>query len=120
MHIEDYQAYCLQKPGVTETFPLDDQTLVYKVEGRIFTLAGIEPFERINLKCNPEKALELREQFSAVKPGWHMHKKHWNTVHLDGTIPERLLRQWIDDSYKLVVDKLPASVKGALSSETLH
>ncbi|MHA7877816.1 MAG: MmcQ/YjbR family DNA-binding protein [Bacteroidota bacterium] len=106
MNIETYRSHCLQKKGVTEEFPFDNSTLVYKVMGKIFTLANMEPFESINLKCNPELALQLRERYPGVTPGYHMNKKHWNTISTDGSIPDRMICQWIDLSYALVVSKL--------------
>lgn len=106
MDLESYRAYCLQKKGVTEGLPFDGNTLVYKVMGKIFTLTNMETFESINLKCDPETALQLREVHAGVVPGYHMDKKHWNTVAIDGSIPDTTLYQWIDDSYWLVVSKL--------------
>ncbi|MFM2428358.1 MAG: hypothetical protein RL012_242 [Bacteroidota bacterium] len=106
MDIETYRNYCLRKKGVTEEFPFDKSTLVYKVMGKMFALANIEPFESINLKCNPETALQLREMYEGVTPGYHMNKKHWNTVRTDDGISDKTIYQWIDDSYGLVVDKL--------------
>ena len=106
MNIDTYRSYCLLKKGVTEGFPFDENTLVYKVMGKIFSLANIEPFERINLKCDPETAIQLREQYEGVVPGYHMNKKYWNTVNINGTIPDDKIFQWIDASYELVVGKL--------------
>ncbi|HAN49785.1 MAG TPA: MmcQ-like protein [Amoebophilaceae bacterium] len=106
MDIETYRNHCLRNKGVTEEFPFNKSTLVYKVMGKMFTLANIEPFESINLKCSPETALQLREMHEGVTPGYHMNKKHWNTVRTDGNIPDKTICQWIDDSYGLVVDKL--------------
>lgn len=85
--------------------------MVFKVEGKIFALCGIDPFESVNLKCDPELAVELREQFDAVKPGYHMNKKHWNTIQLDGSVPDRKIFEWIDHSYALVAPKLAKSRK---------
>ena len=96
------------KKGVTEEFPFDKNTLVYKVMGKMFALTDIDSFQSINLKCDPEKAIQLREAYEGVTPGYHMNKKHWNTIRTDGSIPDDLICQWIDDSYKLVVDKLPS------------
>jgi predicted DNA-binding protein (MmcQ/YjbR family) len=107
MDIEAYRTYCLAKKEVTESLPFDNNTLVFKVCGKMFALADIDQFESINLKCNPEKAIKLREQFDAVLPGYHMNKQHWNTVKMDNAVPDALLREWIDDSYDLVVQKLP-------------
>jgi predicted DNA-binding protein (MmcQ/YjbR family) len=107
MDIAAYRAYCLQKKGVSETFPFDESTLVYKVMGKMFALTNVDTFESINLKCDPEIALQLRELYEGVSPGYHMNKKHWNTIKIDGRIPDPLIYQWIDHSYNLVVDKLP-------------
>ena len=102
--------------GVTEEFPFDQETLVYKVMGRIFAITNIDNFESVNLKCDPEKAVELRETHEEVLPGFHMNKKHWNTVIVEGSIPNSLLTSWIKDSYKLVVKKLPKKVQKDLTS----
>ncbi len=106
MNIEDLRDYCLGKKGVTEELPFDEDTLVFKVKGKMFLLTDLEDPTSVNLKCDPLKAVELREQFPAVIPGWHMNKKHWNTVLLDGSIPDEMIFRWIDDSYELVVAKL--------------
>ena len=89
MDIDLYRIYCLEKPGVTEEFPFDNRTLVFKVCGKMFSLLDIESFDSINLKCEPEKAMQLREQYPSVIPGYHMNKKHWNTVNCDGSIPDK-------------------------------
>lgn len=107
MDLEYFRNYCLDKPGVTEEFPFDEDTLVYKVHGKMFALTSISSFESINLKCDPEEAILLREKYEAVQPGYHMNKKHWNTIVLDGTISDRLVKAWIDHSYQLVLGKLP-------------
>lgn len=106
MNVEEFREYCLAFSGVTEEFPFNESTLVFKVRGKIFALADIDIFERINLKCHPEKAIELRELHAAVLPGYHMNKKHWNTVVVDGSVPDVLLKEWIKDSYNLVVEGL--------------
>jgi predicted DNA-binding protein (MmcQ/YjbR family) len=110
MDIEQIREYCLKKKGVTEEFPFDEETLVYKVMGRIFLVAPLEriPFQ-INLKCNPGKAIELREEYESVQPGWHMNKKHWNTLIINGSIPPKELFDWIDHSYESVVNGLKKS-----------
>ncbi len=107
MHIEAFRTYCLRKKGVTEEFPFDSETLVFKVMGKIFALTNIDVFESVNLKCDPGRAVELREQYPAVLPGRHMNKKHWNTVCMDRSISDTLLKAWIDHSYELVYNKLP-------------
>lgn len=105
--------YCLSKKAVEEGFPFGEDTLVFKVAGKIFLLAGLEnnPLQ-FNAKCDPEKALELREQYDAVQPGYHMNKKHWNTVIADGSLSNALLKEMIDDSYNLIVNSLPKTVRG--------
>lgn len=112
MNIESFRIYCLKKRGVTEEFPFDENTLVFKVMGKIFALTDLVdiPFT-INLKCDPERAIELRERYEAVQPGYHMNKKHWNTVIIDNSIPEIEILEMIDHSYQLIVDKLPRGEK---------
>lgn len=112
MNIEDLRSYCIQKPSVEESFPFGAPTLVFKVAGKIFLLVNIEgnPLQ-FNVKCDPEKALELREEYDCVLPGYHMSKKHWNTVVCDGSVQLKLLKQWIDHSYELVVDSLPKKLR---------
>ena len=111
MDIELYRIYCLNKPGVTEEFPFDNRTLVFKVCGKMFSLLDIETFDSINLKCDPEKAIQLRELYPGVIPGYHMNKKHWNTVGCDGSISDKLILEWTDDSYNLVLNSLPLKVR---------
>ena len=107
MDIEQFRDFCLSLPAVTEEFPFGEDILVYKVMGKMFSLTNLDSFESINLKCDPEIAVELRERYDGVKPGYHMNKKHWNTVEIHAGIPDELLRQWIRDSYDLVVISLP-------------
>jgi len=107
MNIENFRNYCLMKRTVTEEFPFYSETLVYQVAGKIFIITGIEGFLSINLKCDPEEAILLKERYSAVSPGYHMNKKHWNTIDMDNSIPDKLLKKWIDNSYDLVVKTLP-------------
>jgi predicted DNA-binding protein (MmcQ/YjbR family) len=114
LNVEQFRSYCLAKRGVTEEFPFGEETLVYKVMGKMFALADVTLFESINLKCDPELAAELREQYPAVQPGYHMNKKHWNTVLMDGSLPDKLVKNWIDNSYNLVVASLPVRVKAEL------
>ena len=114
MNIEDFRAYCLSKPGTSESLPFDNQTLVFKVADKMFALTNIDLFTSINLKCDPEQAALLREQYDAVQPGYHMNKKHWNTILMDGSVSDVLIKQWTDDSYDLVVSKLPQRVKKTL------
>lgn len=106
MNIETLREYCIAKPDVEETLPFGPDTLVFKVHGKIFLLAGLdEPALSFNVKCDPELALELRASYPAVQPGYHMNKKHWNTIIVDGSIPVKLLKEWIDHSYDLVRPK---------------
>ncbi len=115
MDIETIRDYCLAKKEVEEGFPFGETTLVFKVKGKIFLLAGLDnPVLQFNVKCDPEKAIEWREQFVAVQPGYHMNKKLWNTVIVDGSIPGRTLREMIDDSYRLVVLSLPKKAQEGL------
>jgi predicted DNA-binding protein (MmcQ/YjbR family) len=116
LDIEYYRNYCLSKKGVTEEFPFDNETLVFKVMGKIFALTNVDGFSSVNLKANPETAVELRDQYPAVQPGYHMNKKHWITVIRDGSISDKLLCQWIDNSYYLVASSLTKSQKSALES----
>lgn len=110
MNIEQIREYCLKKKGVTEEFPFDEETLVFKVAGKIFLLASLESIPlQINLKCDPEIAIELREEYKSVQPGYHMNKKHWNTIIIDGSVPAKLVFEWINDSYNLVVAGLKKS-----------
>lgn len=117
MDIETYRNYCLSKQGVTEEFPFDDSTLVYKVLGRIFTITDVDQFKSINVKCEPGMAIQLREAYAGVLPGYHMDKRHWNTVLIDGSIPDHLIYDWIDNSYQLVVAKLSKAARQRLGEE---
>jgi predicted DNA-binding protein (MmcQ/YjbR family) len=114
MNIEEYRLFCLSLPGTTEDFPFDETTLVFRVGGKIYALADITTFGSMNLKSDPEKAIQWRELYSGVTPGYHMNKKHWNTVSTDGSVPVKVLWQMIRDSYKLVHDSLPKSIKSKL------
>jgi predicted DNA-binding protein (MmcQ/YjbR family) len=115
MDIESLREYCLKKFAVEEGFPFGETTLVFKVKGKMFLLAGLEnPVLQFNVKCDPEKAIEWREQFAAVQPGYHMNKKLWNTVVVDGSISNKILREMIDDSYLLVVKSLPKKDQAGL------
>ena len=106
MDIESLRTYCLKKKGVEEDFPFGETTLVFKVKGKMFLLTSLnEDVLSFNAKCDPEKAIELRERYDAVQPGYHMNKKHWNTIIVDGSVPAKQLKEWIDDSYDLVSAK---------------
>jgi predicted DNA-binding protein (MmcQ/YjbR family) len=102
MNIEILREYCLSKKDATESFPFGDDTLVFKRSGKIFLLANLDGDLSVNIKCDPALAIELRERYSSVVPGYHMNKKHWNTVNLDGSIPDAEVFEWIDHSYDIV------------------
>lgn len=102
MNIEIIREHCVSKEGTEECFPFGDDTLVYKVRGKIFALINLTGDLTVNLKCNPSLALELREKYPAVTPGYHMNKKHWNTIAADGSIPDKEILKWINHSYDLV------------------
>lgn len=107
MNIEEFRDFCLSLNKVTEEFPFDNNTLVFKVLGKMFALCDVDKFESINLKCDPTKAIQLREEHPGIViPGYHMNKKHWNTVVMDNNIPDEKIKDWITDSYDLVVAKL--------------
>jgi predicted DNA-binding protein (MmcQ/YjbR family) len=105
MDIVTLREYCLSKKRSTESFPFGEETLVFKADGKIFALVNLDGDLSINLKCEPSIAIELRERFSSVTPGYHMNKKHWNTVLLDGSVPDKEVFSWIDHSYDLITDK---------------
>ncbi len=107
MNIEELREYCISNKGATEGFPFDEVTLVFKVGGKMFALTNLDGEPTVNLKCSPEKAIELREQYSSIVPGYHMSKTHWNTVYLNGSITDNFLKELIDLSYQLVFDSLP-------------
>ncbi len=111
MHIEELRSYCISKKLVTENFPFDNDILVFKVCGKMFALISLKKPDTVNLKCDPEKALELRERYDDVQPGYHMSKIHWNTVALKGAYTDKELAQWIDHSYDLVVRSLTKKEK---------
>ena len=112
MNIEELRDYCISKKGVTEGFPFDEVTLVFKVGGKMFALTNLDGDPSVNLKCDPEKAIELREQYSAIVPGYHMSKTHWNTLYLNGSITDIFLKELIDLSYQLVFESLPKVKRG--------
>jgi len=116
MNIEYYREYCLTIKGVEEGFPLGEDTLVLKVMGKMFALASLtSPWFRVNLKCSPEKAIKLREEHDSILPGWHMNKKHWNTITFEhGELSDELVLELTKHSYNLVVDKLTKTQKKEL------
>ena len=117
MNIEELREYCLAKKGVTESFPFDETTLVFKVGGKMFCLTDLVDDFSVNLKNDPEKNMELREQYPAVRPGYHMNKQHWNTVQIDGTITDKMLKQLVDESYSLIVGTLPKEIRKKVQNE---
>lgn len=116
MNVEELRAHCLSLKGVEEGFPFGETTLVFKVMGKMFLACNLEwhPLA-FNAKCNPEKAIELREEFSGVQPGYHMNKKHWNTITFDGSFDDEQAKRWINDSYALVAASLTKKLKDELA-----
>lgn len=118
MNIEAFRDYCLRKKGVEETFPFGETTLVFKVMGKMFALTGLDEIEcKVNLKCAPDWAIELREAHpDEIYPGYHMNKIHWNTVHFEGGLEDGLLKKLVDHSYDLVVSSLPKKTREELAN----
>ena len=114
MNIEEFREFVLSLPYVEETTPFDETTLVYKIGGKMFTFADMIEFKEIAVKCDPDKAIELRERYSEITPAYHMSKKHWNGISTSGSLTDAQIKQWIVDSYKLVYDKLPKKIKDLL------
>lgn len=118
MNIEQYRDYCLNKKAVTEHFPFDQDTLVFKVLGKMFALASLQKWEQglgaVNLKCDPDYALELRAEHDSIVEGWHMSKKHWNTVNVYMGVDPKLLSELIDHSYDMVVKGMPKKMRETL------
>lgn len=110
MNIQQFYEFCLSKKGVTEHFPFDEDTLVFKVGGKMFCLSSLKEWEKgtpsLNLKCDPEKALELRAEYDSINPGFHMSKTHWNTVGFNGDVSDKLILELISHSYELVLSGL--------------
>ena len=116
MNVEEFREYCLLKKGVTEEFPFDETTLVFKVMGKMFALCGLDRVPtQINLKCDPEKAIELRDAYDGIIEGWHMSKVHWNTLFINN-LPHSLIHELIDHSYDLVVSKFTKKLKSELDA----
>lgn len=115
MNLETYYEYCLSKKGVTEHFPFDEDTLVFKVGGKMFALSSLLRWEKgtpsVNLKCDPERAQELRAEYDAIQPGFHMSKVHWNTIAVNQDVPNALLKELIDHSYDLVFKSLTKKIQ---------
>lgn len=117
MNIEELRDYCLSMKGAEEKMPFDNKTLVFSVKGKMFCATDVEDYELINLKCNPEEAILLREKYEDVIPGYYMNKKHWNSIKTNGSISDTLLEEWIRNSYNLVVATLPKKVQKELAEE---
>lgn len=115
MTLPFFREYCLSKPGSTEDTPFGADMLCFRVGGKIYALLDLELFEIVNLKCDPERAVELRERYEGISPGYHMNKKHWNTVKLDGSVPDPLLLELVDHSYNLVFNSLPKQIQSTFS-----
>lgn len=114
MTVDALQAYCAKKPGVSWDTPFGPDVMVFRVAGKIFALAPLDVFSTINLKCDPERAIDLRERYEGITPGYHMNKQHWNTVVTDGSVPGKLLLELADHSYDLVRASLPKKVRDLL------
>ena len=106
MNIEDLRNYCLSKKATTEELPFDEKTLCFKVLDKVFALTDIENFQFVNMKCDPEKAVELREQYDEIRPAYHMNKKHWNSVYMDASLSDQFVKELVDHSYEMVVQKM--------------
>ncbi len=107
MNIEDFYNYCMAKPFVEETFPFGEETLVFKVKNKMFALCDVDNFNFVNLKCDPERAIQLRDEYEGIQPGYHMSKIHWNSVYKDMDVPDELFYELIDHSFELIVNSLP-------------
>lgn len=114
MNIESLREYCLLKAAVSETFPFGEDTLVFKVFDKMFLLCGLNQADRFNVKCEPERAVSLREEYEEVQPGYHMNKTHWNTVYMNGRLSDTQLKEMVDHSYELVVASLPKNKRALI------
>lgn len=117
MNVEEIRSVCIARKGVSEGFPFDDTTLVVKVGGKIFALINLNRNPSVNLKCDPERSIDLRERYYAIIPGYHMNKTHWNTLILDGSLPDRLITELISHSYDLVLSSLSQKTQDEINSE---
>ncbi|MFC3417279.1 MmcQ/YjbR family DNA-binding protein [Algoriphagus hitonicola] len=116
MNLTYFRDYCLAKPGVTEDTPFDENTLCFRVGGKIFAITDLTNFEYINLKCDPEYASELREQYDGIRPGYHMNKKMWNSVYATSDVPDQLILDLADHSYQLIFASLPKKIQAEINS----
>lgn len=123
MNLETFYEYCLSKKAVTEHFPFDEDTLVFKVGGKMFALSSLKQWEKqepsVNLKCDPERALELRANYDAINEGYHMSKIHWNTVAINQDVPDAMLKALIDDSYDLVLKSLTKKIQAEIANSPI-
>ncbi|MGI6478605.1 MAG: MmcQ/YjbR family DNA-binding protein [Salinivirgaceae bacterium] len=120
LNVETIREYCIQKPFTTEEFPFDDVTLIFKVGGKMFAMIPLdEPRLVISLKCSPERSVELREKYDSIQPAYHMNKRHWNMIFIDGSVPKKLIVELIDHSYDLVFNKLPRKKQSELKNDQL-
>lgn len=117
MDIIEFRDYCLSFPHVQECMPFGDDVLVFKIGGKMFAYAGLDDFRFFNVKCSPEHASDLRERYPEIVAGFHANKRHWNSVYVDGSLPESFIRRQISDSYNLVLESLPLSVRKSLEAE---
>lgn len=117
MTLDDLRSHCMNKPGYSEDLPFDERTLAFRVGGKIFALMDIEAFDSVNLKCDPDRSVELREQYSGIRGGYHMNKRHWNTVATDGSVPHRLVLELADHSYDLVLGSLSRRIQEAIGKQ---
>ena len=114
MTLEEFRAHCAKFPGFSEDLPFGPEVLAFRMGGRIFALMDVDAFESVNLKCDPERAVDLREQHPGITPGYHMNKRHWNTVLTDGSVPYRVLLELARHSYDLVRASLPKKLRDGL------
>ena len=114
MNITFFRDYCLKKSSTTEDTPFDENTLCFKIGGKIYAIIDIVDFQSVNLKCDPERAVELREQFDGIQPGYHMNKKHWNTVLFNGSVSDKLILELVDHSFDLVLNGFPKAKRDNL------
>ena len=114
MDIIEFRDYCLSKSGTTEEFPFDNKTLVFKVIGKMYALCDVDNFKSYNVKCDPDWAIELREEFNGIKEGFHMNKKHWNSASFIGDLSDQQIEQWVKDSYNLAVKNMPKKLREQL------
>ncbi len=121
MNIQQLYDFCLSKKGVTEHFPFDEETLVFKVGGKMFCLTSLNEWEKgtpsLNLKCDPDRTQELRAEYEAIIPGWHMSKIHWNTVAFNGDVSDKMMLELINDSYELVFKSLTKKIQAEIQSQ---